>query len=68
MYLSTVYKSYNAENVSFIPFISGRPTIYTSNAYVMRQISAGGHKSSWIKPEYASVVHMFVLFVDISGI
>jgi len=49
-----VYKKYRSENVSFVPFIYGSPGIYTSNLDVARQVVAGGHKSSFIKPETAS--------------
>ncbi|KAG5641736.1 hypothetical protein DXG03_004308 [Asterophora parasitica] len=37
-----------------VPFISGIPGIYTSNLDVARQVAAGGHKTSFIKPESAS--------------
>ncbi|GLB42270.1 putative cytochrome P450 [Lyophyllum shimeji] len=50
----TFYKRYQSENVSIVPFISGVPGIYTSNLDVARQVAAGGHKSSFVKPESAS--------------
>ncbi|KAG6917128.1 hypothetical protein DXG01_003794 [Tephrocybe rancida] len=53
-YAPSVYKHYHSENVSMVPFISGVPGIYTSNLDVARQVSGGGHKSSFIKPESAS--------------
>ena len=59
-HFTTVYKRYNSENISIVPFISGRPLMYTSNAHVMRQVAAGSHKTSWVKPEYSSAVFMFV--------
>ncbi|KAF9010234.1 cytochrome P450 [Cyathus striatus] len=48
------YKKYQSENVSVIPFVFGVPGIYTSNIDVARQVVAGGHKTSFIKPETAS--------------
>lgn len=54
LWRSTFYKNYQNESVSIVPFISGVPGIYTSNLDVARQVAAGGHKSSFIKPETAS--------------
>ncbi|KAF8068982.1 cytochrome P450 [Lyophyllum atratum] len=54
LWRSTFYRQYQSENVSIVPFISGVPSIYTSNLDVARQVAAGGHKSSFIKPEAAS--------------
>ncbi|KAF8882453.1 cytochrome P450 [Infundibulicybe gibba] len=56
MWRYNFYKKYQNENVSVVPFIFGVPVIYTSNLDVARQVSAGGHKSSFIKPESASRV------------
>ncbi|TFK38021.1 cytochrome P450 [Crucibulum laeve] len=50
---SWMYKRYG-ENVSIVPFISGVPGIFTSNLDVARQVSAGGHKSAFVKPQTAS--------------
>ncbi|RDB29811.1 hypothetical protein Hypma_014185 [Hypsizygus marmoreus] len=50
----TFYKEFQNENVSIVPFISGVPSIFTSNLDVARQVAAGGHKTSFIKPESAS--------------
>ncbi|KAH0580883.1 hypothetical protein H2248_012042 [Termitomyces sp. 'cryptogamus'] len=50
----TFYKQYQNENVSMVPFISGIPSIYTSNLDVARQVVGGGHKSNFIKPQSAS--------------
>jgi hypothetical protein len=52
--LAIVYKTYKSELVSVVPFLSGKPFIYTNNIDVARQVTAGGHKSCWIKPESAS--------------
>ena len=46
-----VYKEWGNETVSLVPFISGWPTIYSSNLDVARQISGGGTKNNFIKPE-----------------
>jgi hypothetical protein len=51
-----VYKRFNAETISVLPLLLGRPSIYTSNLDVARQVVAGGVKSHWIKPEDASEV------------
>ena len=49
--LFQVYKEWGNETVSLVPFISGLPTIYSSNLDVARQISGGGTKNNFIKPE-----------------
>jgi len=43
-----------SEVVSVVPFLRGVPGLYTSNLDVARQVSAGGHRSPFIKPETAS--------------
>ncbi|PFH49865.1 hypothetical protein AMATHDRAFT_4487 [Amanita thiersii Skay4041] len=48
------YKKFNNETVSIVPFIMGEPALYTSNLDIARQVVAGGHKSSFIKPISAS--------------
>ena len=50
-----VYKKFNAETISILPFLIGNPSVYTSNLDVARQVVAGGVKSHWIKPEDASM-------------
>jgi cytochrome P450 len=50
-----LYKRYNSETISFLPWLIGSPSIYTSNLDVARQLVAGGVKSTWIKPESASM-------------
>jgi len=47
----TFYKRWGNETVSLVPFISGLPTIYSSNLDVARQVSGGGTKNNFIKPE-----------------
>ncbi|ETW77975.1 hypothetical protein HETIRDRAFT_420783 [Heterobasidion irregulare TC 32-1] len=54
----TFYRKWGSEVVSIVPFLSGRPTLYTSNIDVARQVVAGGIKSPWIKPESASQAMM----------
>jgi len=49
-----VYRTYGSENVSMVPFISGIPSIYTTNLDVARQVVPGRHKTSFKKPENSS--------------
>jgi len=49
-----VYKQCNAETIWILPFLTGKPTVYTSNLDVARQVVTGGVKSHWIKPEDGS--------------
>ncbi|KAI0916136.1 hypothetical protein AcW1_010008 [Taiwanofungus camphoratus] len=53
---STLYRQYGTDTISIVPFIHGRAEFYTSNLEVVRQVVAGGIKSSWIKPESSSGV------------
>jgi hypothetical protein len=46
----SVYKKYDSENVSAVPFLHGIAGIYTSNLDVARQALASGPKSSFVKP------------------
>lgn len=48
-----VYKRHGRETVSFVPWLIGKPSLYTSNLDVARQVVAGGVKAPWIKPESA---------------
>ncbi|KAJ7158318.1 cytochrome P450 [Mycena crocata] len=49
------FQSYaRGETINLIPIISGIPGLWTSNIDVARQVTAGGHKTSFIKPESAS--------------
>ncbi|TFY70798.1 hypothetical protein EVG20_g2210 [Dentipellis fragilis] len=48
------YRKWNSDAVSVVPFLAGKPVIYTNNVDVARQVVAGGVKSVWIKPESAS--------------
>lgn len=52
--LLPVYKNCKAETISILPFLIGKPSIYTSNLDVARQVVGGGIQSYWIKPEDAS--------------
>ncbi|KAJ7158345.1 cytochrome P450 [Mycena crocata] len=42
------------ETVNVVPVLSGIPGLWTSNIDIGRQIAAGGHRSSFVKPESAS--------------
>ncbi|KAJ7108469.1 cytochrome P450 [Mycena epipterygia] len=46
------------ETVNVFPIFSGVPGLWTSNMDIGRQIAAGGHRSSFIKPETASQVFL----------
>ncbi|KIM86789.1 hypothetical protein PILCRDRAFT_64934 [Piloderma croceum F 1598] len=50
----SIYKKCNTETISILPFLIGKPSIYTSNLDVARQVVGGGIQSYWIKPEDAS--------------
>ncbi|KAF9467919.1 cytochrome P450 [Collybia nuda] len=54
LWRSHLYKEFQSETISVVPFLRGLPGIYTSNLEVARQVSGGGHKSSFVKPEAAS--------------
>ncbi|KAF8068992.1 cytochrome P450 [Lyophyllum atratum] len=47
----TLYKDFQNENFSVVPFLKGDPCIYTSNLDVMRQVLSGEHKTSFKKGE-----------------
>lgn len=47
----TFYKKWGNETVSLVPFFMGLPTLYSSNLDVARQVSGGGTKNNFIKPE-----------------
>ncbi|KAJ7512690.1 cytochrome P450 [Mycena galericulata] len=42
------------ETVNVVPILSGIPGLWTSNMDIGRQIAAGGHRSSFVKPESSS--------------
>uniref|UniRef100_A0A0W0FX74 Cytochrome P450 n=1 Tax=Moniliophthora roreri TaxID=221103 RepID=A0A0W0FX74_MONRR len=42
------------ETISIVPWLSGKPQIFTSNLDVLRQVASTGPKSCFIKPETAS--------------
>ncbi|KAJ7512693.1 cytochrome P450 [Mycena galericulata] len=42
------------ETVNLIPILSGKLGLWTSNIDIARQIAAGSHRSSWVKPLTAS--------------
>ncbi|KAJ7662974.1 cytochrome P450, partial [Mycena rosella] len=42
------------ETINLVPIISGIPGLWTSNIDISRQVTAGGHKTNFIKPESAS--------------
>ncbi|KAF5365981.1 hypothetical protein D9758_006676 [Tetrapyrgos nigripes] len=46
--------SQHAQVVSIVPWLIGPSSIWSNNLDVARQVTAGGHKSDWIKPEEAS--------------
>ncbi|KAJ6595778.1 cytochrome P450 [Mycena vulgaris] len=53
------FQSYTRnETVNLVPVISGIPGLWTSNIDIARQVIAGGHKTSFIKPESASGVFL----------
>ncbi|KAF8994051.1 cytochrome P450 [Cyathus striatus] len=45
-----LYKRFNSETISMVPFIFGRPTIVTSNIDVAKQILGGSNKTPFGKP------------------
>jgi hypothetical protein len=49
-----VYRDYGNENISIVPFLAGDAAIHSANLEVARQVSAGGHRSAFVKPEEAS--------------
>ncbi|KAF9051514.1 cytochrome P450 [Panaeolus papilionaceus] len=52
----TLYKRFNRDTFTLVPFIFGPPTFYTSNLDVARQVIGGGHKTSFVKPESSSQI------------
>ena len=57
-----MYKYYGSDTISVVPFgpTTGGPALYSANLDVARQVTGGGHKSSFIKPEAASRAILFV--------
>jgi len=49
-----VYRQFQSEVISVVPILVGNPSLYTNNLDVARQVIGGEHKSSFIKPTYAS--------------
>ncbi|TFK73443.1 cytochrome P450 [Pluteus cervinus] len=45
------YKTWGSENVAFVPWLTGGPTLVTTNLEVTRQVTLGAHKSSWEKSD-----------------
>ncbi|KAG6918366.1 hypothetical protein DXG01_015018 [Tephrocybe rancida] len=44
-----MYKQFNSEHFSVVPYISGAPTIFSSNLDVLRQVLSGDDKVIWQK-------------------
>lgn len=53
LWRSDLYKRFQSENISGVPFMQGSPVICTSNLDVVRQVTGGGHKTSFHKPSNA---------------
>ncbi|TFK59164.1 cytochrome P450 [Pluteus cervinus] len=45
------YKIWGSESVAFVPWLTGGPTLVTTNVDVVRQVNLGAHRSSWEKSE-----------------
>ncbi|TFK68804.1 cytochrome P450 [Pluteus cervinus] len=52
------YKTWGSETIAFVPWASGKPNIVTTNLEVARQVTLGGHKSSWGKPRDKTRAHL----------
>jgi len=65
----TFYKKYGNETVSLVPFLSGLPTLYSSNLDIARQISGGGARNIFIKPaaSHASLLRWGMNLVASNG-
>ncbi|KAI0052099.1 cytochrome P450 [Auriscalpium vulgare] len=48
------YRRWNSETVSIVPFLVGKPAIYTSSPDVMRQLVSGGPNTPWAKPDISA--------------
>ncbi|KAI0064327.1 cytochrome P450 [Artomyces pyxidatus] len=48
------YRKYKSELISYVPFLTGKPSLWTNSIEVARQTVAGGMQSTWIKPEESS--------------
>ncbi|TFK72488.1 cytochrome P450 [Pluteus cervinus] len=44
------YRTWGRETVAIVPWLSGQSTLVTTNLDVARQVTLGGHRSSWEKP------------------
>ncbi|KAJ6627792.1 cytochrome P450 [Mycena sp. CBHHK59/15] len=48
-------QTYNRnETVNLVPILGGKAVLWTSNMDIGKQVAAGGHRSSFVKPETAS--------------
>ncbi|KAF8637847.1 hypothetical protein AX17_002473 [Amanita inopinata Kibby_2008] len=54
LWRSHLYKRFNNDTISIVPFLTGTPSLNTANLDVIRQVAPGGPKSSFVKPEMAS--------------
>ncbi|KAF7344598.1 Cytochrome P450 [Mycena sanguinolenta] len=43
-----------SETVLVVPILSGKPSLWSSNIDIGRQVAAGGHRSDFIKPPYST--------------
>ncbi|KAJ6595776.1 cytochrome P450 [Mycena vulgaris] len=46
------------ETVNVVPVLSGIPGLWTSNMDIGRQVAAGGHRSSFVKPAAANIAFL----------
>ncbi|KAF9529864.1 cytochrome P450 [Crepidotus variabilis] len=48
------YAQFGVDTFSVVPFVVGKPSFYTANIDVLRQVVGGGHKTSFAKGEHQS--------------
>jgi cytochrome P450 len=63
-----VYKHFQSETISLVPFMFGNPTICTSNLDVARQVAVGGQNTGFCKPHAASRAVLYVMSETFFGL
>lgn len=60
----SVYKDYDSEVISIVPFLHGPPALFTNSIEVMQQVvsgAAGAGKTTFFKPEDSNAIIMYDL-------
>lgn len=55
----TLYKQFNRDSISIVPYLAGSARLWTANLDVARQVVVGGSQPVWIKPREYSRALLF---------